>query len=226
MSNLNVINDLRSGLSMYALEVEDSLHDVVISTFPRLQCLELSIESIDAGVITATFSNGGDVLGYIKAHSGTALILTLQLEDGNELKEIVTADTTELLNNWNNYLVADKCIEFATTEYYRSQLSGITPYLIRFQARVKDFPASYHAVTVHVLKGETTMDAINQSILSTAKTLYPNSLVTKDEVILVGVLPYSKMAREYYTIDQWGYSIKPEALSVYAKELLNVPVDL
>ena len=36
----------------------------------------------------------------------------------------------------------------------------------------------------------------------------------------------NKMAREYYTIDQWGYSIKPEALTVYARELLNVPVDL
>lgn len=70
------------------------------------------------------------------------------------------------------------------------------------------------------------MQSIVASMLGSTQALYPNSVVTSNDVILLGVLPYNKMAREYYTIDQWGYSIKPEALTVYARELLNVPVDL
>ncbi len=85
---------------------------------------------------------------------------------------------------------------------------------------------SYHAITIHVINGMSAMQSIVASMLGSTQALHPNSVVTESDVILLGVLPYNKIASEHYTVDQWGYSIKPEALTVYARELLNVPVDL
>lgn len=226
MIKLNVFNDLQASLKEYTIQLEDAIIPHLLDAFPNMYMPRVSVERIDERSLTAWLVNDEVESGKLKLSSHNLTLVTVKMDDEPEMSASSDIDVTDLLDAWNNFLVSRKCIEFATTEYYRSQLTGLTPYLVRFQARVKDFPASYHAVTVHVLKGETTMEAINKSILSTAQTLYPNSLVTMDEVILVGVLPYSKMAREYYTVDQWGYSSKPEALSVYAKELLNVPVDL
>ena len=165
-------------------------------------------------------------IGEVNITQGLPLPVLLQLGDNPYEMSFTALDTTDILRAWNNYTLAQKYTRFVTTEYCRSQLSGITPYLIRFQSHVKDFPVSYHAITVHVVNGMSAMQSIVASMLGSTQALHPNSVVTESDVILLGALPYNKMAREYYTIDQRGYSIKPEALTVYARELLNVPVDL
>ena len=226
LNELPLYNDLQALLKDYAKALEDAVVPHVLDAFPNTNDIQLGILETDDSEINASVTIGDNTLGTVKITQGKPTPILLQLNDDPYEMVFTTLDTTDLLRAWNNYILAQKYTRFVTTEYYRSQLSGITPYLIRFQSHVKDFPVSYHAITVHVINGQSVMQSIMASMLGSTQALHPNSVVTSDDVILLGALPYNKMAREYYTINQWGYSIKPEALTVYARELLNVPVDL
>ena len=226
LNELPLYTDLQKLLKDYAKALEDAIMPHVLDAFPTIHDIQLGISETDDSEINASISVGDNTLGTVKITQGKPLPILLQLDDDPYEMAFTTLDTTDLLRAWNNYTLAQKYTRFVTTEYYRSQLSGITPYLIRFQSHVKDFPVSYHAITVHVINGQSVMQSIMASMLGSAQSLHPNSVVTQSDIVLLGALPYNKMAREYYTIDQRGYSIKPEALTVYARELLNVPVDL
>lgn len=226
LNELPLYNDLQALLKDYAKALEDAMIPHVLDAFPNIQDIQLGILECDEWEITASVVIDDIAIGEVNITQGLPLPVLLQLGDNPYEMSFTALDTTDILRAWNNYTLAQKYTRFVTTEYYRSQLSGITPYLIRFQTHVKDFPVSYHAITVHVINGMPAMQTIMASMLASAQALHPNSVVTSNDVILLGALPYNKMAREYYIIDQWGYSIKPEALTVYARELLNVPVDL
>ena len=226
LNELPLYTDLQKLLKDYAKALEDAIMPHVLDAFPKINIVDLSILENNDLEINASITTGDNALGTLKITLGKPAPIILQLDDDPYKMAFTTLDTTDLLRAWNNYTLAQKYTRFVTTEYYRSQLSGVTPYLIRFQSHVKDFPVSYHAITVHVINGQSVMQSIMASMLGSAQSLHPNSVVTQSDIVLLGVLPYNKMAREYYIIDQWGYSIKPEALTVYASELLNVPVDL
>ncbi len=226
LNELPLYNDLQALLKDYAKALEDAMVPHVLDAFPNIQDIQLGILECDEWEITASVVIDDITIGEVNITQGLPLPVRLQLGDNPYEMSFTALDTTDILRAWNNYTLAQKYTRFVTTEYYRSQLSDITPYLIRFQSHVKDFPVSYHAITVHVINGQSVMQSIMASMLGSAQSLHPNSAVTQSDIVLLGVLPYNKMAREYYTIDQWGYSIKPEALTVYARELLNVPVDL
>lgn len=226
LNELPLYIDLQNHLKDYAKVLEDAIVPHVLDAFPTIDDIHLGISEINDSEITSSICVDDKNLGTVKVTQGKPLPILLQLDDDPYEMAFSTLDTTDMLRAWNNYVLAKKYTRFVTTEYYRSQLSGVTPYLIRFQSHVKDFPVSYHAITVHVINGQSVMQSIVASMLGSAQSLHPNSVVTESDVVLLGVLPYNKMAREYYTIDRWGYSIKPEALTVYARELLNVPVDL
>lgn len=226
LSKLPLYNDLQALLKDYAKSLEDAIVPHVLDAYPNIGDVHIGILESDESGITASVVIGDIITSTLKITHEKPLPVLLQLEDSPYGLSHTTLDTTDMLKAWNNYTLAQKYTRFVTTEYYHSQLTGLTPYLIRFQMHVKDVPVSYHAITVHVADGQSVMQSIMASMLGSAQALHPSSVVTSNDVILLGVVPYNKMAREYYTIDQWGYSIKPEALTVYARELLNVPVDL
>lgn len=226
LNELPLYTDLQKLLKDYAKALEDAIMPHVLDAFPKINIVDLSILENNDLEINASITTGDNALGTLKITLGKPTPIILQLDDDPYKMEFTTLDATDLLRAWNNYTLAQKYTRFVTTEYYRSQLSGITPYLVRFQSHVKGFPLSYHAITVHVIEGQSVMQSIVASMLGSVQSLHPNSVVTTHDVDLLGVLPYNKMAREYYTINEWGYSVMPEALTVYAKELLNVPVGL
>lgn len=226
LNELPVYKDLQEKRDVYIKQLEKLIVPHVLNAFPDTYDVDLSIPYTTESEIQALVVIDDNNPGTLTITNGKPVLFSLNLEGRTEESFSSTLDTEDLLKAWNNCVLAQMCARFLATEYHRTQLSGITPYLIRFQAHVKDFPVSYHAITVHVINGQSVMQSIMASMLGSAQALHPNSVVTSDDVILLGVLPYSKIVREYYSIDQWGYSIKPEALTVYARELLNVPVDL